>query len=159
MEKTITVKSIRETHKGVILTTLGGEEYKYTTLELADILEKPGTVANITFDENKKITAAQKLAFLPDTVALAEKADAAKKKTAAIVNEPVKPPAPKQVNPINRSTSLSYAKDLVIAGIIKVQDLVKCAETFYLYTIGEETPEPLDLTTITRATKTLKEGV
>jgi hypothetical protein len=146
VEKTITVKSINRTPKGVIVTTMAEEEYKYNTAEVDEILAYPGTVANVTIDDKTKIiTTAMKLAYLPDTVKLSEQIETAKAKTAEIIkqNTPQKvaPPVRANVkpppNPTNKSVAISYSKDLLIAGKIMIDDLLPCAEIFYRFMTGE----------------------
>ncbi len=142
MQKTITVRTIIRTPKGIILKVLSGEEYIYDTFENDEILSIPGNVVNITYDDKNKITDAMFMAFTPDAIELAAKLEKAKTKTAEILKpktpEPVRTPAPKPPpNAMNKSVSLAYSKDLVIAGKLPLADLLPCAEVFYQYMTGE----------------------
>jgi len=38
---------------------------------------------------------------------------------------------------MNKSVSIAYAKDMLVAGKIGISDLLPCAEAFYLYIVGE----------------------
>jgi hypothetical protein len=137
---TITVRTITRTAKGVVCHALSGEEYLYTTLTLDDALAIPGNVANITYDEKTmKISDAMLISNMPNAVELADKLDKAKAKTTAFLAPPpavpAKPKAPP--NAMNKSVSLAYAKDLIVAGKLQLADMLPCAEVFYQFMTGE----------------------
>jgi hypothetical protein len=124
MQKTITVKSVSA---GKIMT-MANQEFKCANAQATGVLNRAGVVANVTI-EGDAITDAMQLAYLPDSVKASEKIPV------KLPDKPAQPKAPP--NAMNKSVSLAYAKDLVIANKLDIHDLIPVAEVFYLYQTGE----------------------